>query len=197
LTAYICDSADYRAAQAVLQTLGEPAVARIRFKIENFAVKPEAYALVARLIRQSRIEVQHDPSLGTTAYYSANSNLLQVGFTAASTVLKRGLVIHECTHAAFDALAYTRATVALSESAAFTAQCLFVRINWPGEPGPDDRLYNDDDAKDLVFERAWHIALKIWKRQAPSAKDYAELKDAVLHHPDYRHGNQRSGWNGV
>lgn len=190
-------SNDQTAAETVLETLADKAIAKIKFQIDSFAVNPDSYALVASLVRNNRIAVEYDASLGTSAYYDQKTNKLQLAFTTATRLPQRGLIVHECTHAAFDALRYSESTVAISEAAAYVAQSLFVRINWPGTPEPDERLYDDDDKKDPVYAQAWKIAVMLFEGKTPAPADYATLIEAVLKHPDYTHGRKKSGWNGI
>jgi len=190
-------SKDDEAAETVVETLADKAIAKIKFKIDSFAVNPDSYALVASLVRSGRITVKYDASYGTSAYYNQKTNTLELAFTTATRLPQRGLIVHECTHAAFDALRYSESTVAISEAAAFIAQCLFVRINWPGKIEPDDRLYDDDEKKDPVYAQAWKIAVMLFEGKAPAPADYTSLIEAVLKHPDYTHGRKKSGWDGI
>ena len=194
---YVCGASDHKAAQAVLKTLSNRAIAKIKFEIDSFPVNAAAYSKVAELVKSSKIPVVYDASAGTSAYYYQNQNKLELGFTVAATPTKAGLIVHECTHAAFDAYSYSRATVATSEAAAYIAQCIFVRLNWPGTLGEGERLYNDDEKKDRVFEAAWRIAAGILKGMKPGASDYASLKKAIIDDPEYPKAESLSGWNGL
>lgn len=194
---YTKPSAGELAKQTILKILRNPAIARIKFKIDSFAVSPRSYAQVAGLIKDGRIRVEYNWGVGTSAYYYEIKNKIEVGFTAATSLTKRAQVVHECTHAAFDVHLYSKSTVATSEAAAFVAECLFARINSPKPDDPEYRLYDDKEEKDRIYRAAWKIAGKILSGKPPSADDYASLKAAVLKHPDYSHGRKLSGWDGV
>jgi hypothetical protein len=191
---YVCGTPAHSAAKAVMDTLADAAVAKINFTIDGFAVSSTMYANVARLVREGKVVVAYDASLSGCAYYDQNANRLEVNFTTASTLTKRALVIHESTHTVFDAKPYAKATVAISEAAAYIAQCIFAKVY---AAGPDERLYDDEDAKDLVFEKAWLVAGKIIVGQTPNAADYAALKTAMAARPDYPNASRLSGWNGI
>ena len=190
-------SAGDLAKQMVLKTLGDSAIAKIKFKIDSFAVSPRSYAQVAGLIKNGRIRVEYNWGVGKSAYYYEKKNKIEVGFTAATSLTKRAQVVHECTHAAFDLHLYSKSTVAISEAAAFVAECLFARINSPKPDDPEYRLYDDKEEKDRIYRAAWEIAGKIIKRKTPTSEDYSGLKTAVLRHSDYSHGRKLSGWDGA
>lgn len=194
---YTKPSAGELAKQTVLKTLGESAIAKIKFKIDSFAVGPRSYAKVAGLIRIGRIRVEYNWSVGTSAYYYEKLNKIEVGFAATSSLTKRAQIVHECTHAVFDVHRYSKSTVATSEAAAFVAECLFARINSPKPDDPNYRLYDDKEEKDRIYRAAWQIAGKILKGKTPTPDDYSGLKKAVLKHSDYKHGRKLSGWDGV
>ena len=185
------------AKQTILKTLTDSALTKIKFKIDAYAVSPLLYNQVAQSIKNNKIRVEYNWNVGTSAYYYEKLNKIEVGFTAALTLTKRAQVIHECTHAVFDLNKYAKSTVATSEAAAFVAECLFARINSPRPNDPEYRLYDDKEAKDRIYRKAWALAGKILKGKSPSKNDYADLKTAVLKHPDYKHGKRLSGWDGV
>ena len=194
---YIKPSASELSKQTILNTLADPAIAKIKFKIDSFAVSPLSYRKVSKSIKLGRIRVEYNWNVGTSAYYYEKQNKIEVGFTSAQTLTKRAQVVHECTHAAFDINKYAQSTVATSEAAAFIAECLFARINSSHPNDPEYRLYDDEEVKDRIYREAWAIAGKILEGKSPTQKDYADLKSAVLEHPDYRHGRKLSGWDGV
>ena len=197
LGVYNKPTASELAKQTILNTLMDSAISKIKFKIDSFSVSPKSYAKVARLITTGRIRVEYNWNVGTSAYYYGTQNKIEVGFTSARTLTKRALVIHECTHAVFDINKYSQSTVATSEAAAFIAQCLFARINSPKPNDPVYRLYDDKEVKDRVFRIAWAFAGKILKGESLTQDDYANLKNAILNHPDYKDGRNLSGWDGV
>ena len=197
LGVYVGKSADDLAKQTVLNTLSDLAIAKIRFTIDSYHVSPGMYSKVAQLVGNGRIRVEYNWSVGTAAYYYPVENKIELGLTSASTLTKQAKIVHECTHAAFDVHRYARSTIATSEAAGFVAECLFARVKSPKTDDPDYRIYSDDEKKDFIYELAWEIAGKILQGQTPKSRDYSALKEAVLTHPDYKHGRSLSGWNGV
>jgi len=189
---YVCGSGHLQAAKAILGVLSDKAIGKMKFSVDGFAVKPDDYSQVAKLIRSNRILVYYNRAVGTAAYYYPKVNNFEVGFTNATTLTKRALVAHECTHAVFDLLNYRRATVGTSETAAHVAQLIFFVFHSPSVP-----LRSGDPKRNLIFYNAGYLAQKILKGQTPTAAEYDYVKKAVCDHRDYAPGTGLCGYNGI
>jgi hypothetical protein len=187
---------DDLAKQAISTLLNSADLQKIKaFTISSFKLDPLLLKNVANAVASGDIKVQYDSvKYQGWAEYDSDSNTFFVGFTSPD-LTKKGLIVHEATHAYFDMKNAAGMKVVDSESAAFLAQCEFVRAN---SSDPTQRLMSDNANRDKVFEVGWDLAGKLLGGTTPSAADFDKLRDAVRHHPFYTDNNDKlAGFNGV
>lgn len=164
------------------------------FSFGGVGFTPQVFFVLANMIKDDKIHIEFDSKQSGRAEYDYGTNTLYLGFTTASSLSKKALIIHECVHAVYDAVSQ-KMSVADSESIAYIAQCQFARAN---NPNPDQRLQSSDAAKDKVFELAWNMAGKILAGEKPTFAEKGELRDAVSQHPFYMGKSAHdAGFNGV
>lgn len=200
---------DEAAERTVLWALGLPALSAIRFDINGFQVHPADYERVRRLIRQGEIVVAHNPSLGQNAAYAPTTDSIYVGARANHTPAALSVIIHEATHAAFDAAA-VHVNDGVSEMIAYVAQMLFIMTRNPKADPPIYDLPADRD----IFLPAWRVAKRIRSKQlnqplphynTTAAEDQMEMMKALMAHPTYKdqfacadvYYDGTAGYNGV
>jgi hypothetical protein len=131
---------DELAKRRVLAILAEPAVQRIHFSMGLYLwVTPGDYQAVAEGIRNGKIQVKANLALNTSALYHFGPNIIEFNPNTATD----GLIVHECTHAAFDIRKLTL-TVAEDEGACYVAQHIYrllktgslppPAVSWEGHP---------------------------------------------------------------
>ncbi len=156
------------------------------FSFGGVGFTPQVFPVLVTMIKDNKIKVEYDSKQSGRAEYDYGTNTLYLGFTSASSLSKKALIIHESVHAVFDAD---------SESIAYIAQCQYASAN---NPNPSDRLQSPDPAKDKVFELAWKLAGKILGGEKPTSDEKGELRDAVSKHPFYMaNAAHDAGFNGV
>lgn len=166
-------------------------------KIKSFAFggigfDPKTFPLLAGFIDRGQIKVDDGGPSGEAAYdYKTNTIIL--GFSWTLDYVKEALILHECTHAVYDAV-NTKMSVAISESIAYIVQCQYLLV----KKGDGKRLSSPNKAKDLVFELSWKIAANLLQGTPPTASEKAALQTAVSQHPFYM-GNSAgdAGFDGV
>lgn len=167
------------------------------FKFDNLMFSPIYLAGLADEIRYDYLHIKHDVTKDGSSGYDAYTNTIYLNFPVAVTIENQGMIVHEATHAMFD-FQGKKMDVATSESLAYIAQCMYVRLNTTFDPNdPEDRLASrDKDGKktirDGVFDWGWYIAGKIIAANStPTAiysvteTDIKGMKDAVVAHPWY------------
>ncbi len=164
------------------------------FSFGGIGFTPQVFPVLVNMINNDKIKVEFDSKQSGRAEYDYGTNTLYLGFTSASSLSKKALIIHECVHAVYDAVSQ-KMSVADSESIAYIAQCQFASAN---NPNPSERLQSPDPAKDKVFELAWKLAGKILAGEKPTSAEKGELRDAVSKHPFYMaNAAHDAGFNGV
>lgn len=181
----------------VLGTLQDPVIAKIRFTLGPWTVTPALFADVAAAVAAGNIQVICNSALDKSAYYSSDTDQIELAFMATNEVTKRALIVHECVHAGFDLNWLQGMEIAASEAAGYLAQCVFARAHLEDPKDPDFRLSGDDAEHDGVFEVGWRLAGKVLASQKLTNADYQDHLKAVLKHPKYPDGRSIAGWNGV
>ena len=181
---------------STMALLSGPGVSKMRsFTFNGYTFNPSNLPLMAYEIRDGRMGVTVDSRLIDKAIYNSTENTLYVGFYAPTTLSQQALVIHEVTHAVCDFQA-KKMDIATSESIAYIAQCQFARANNPSDD-PEVRLYDEDDAKDLVFQKGWEIAGKILDGDTVSQEDMNEMRYYLCKHPEYaKDAKSSAGFDG-
>jgi len=131
--------------QDVLDTLADPAAQRFKFTVGSLTVSPLGYADVRQAIGDGDIDVQ--PGGGSDAVYDRRLNTI---FTQNGdpplNVADRAQILHECTHATFDAYGWVT-NLREDEVAAYLAQLTFMFIAnptpFPRHVGPTGRPFAD------------------------------------------------------
>ncbi len=202
-------SNDESAKRTVLWVLGlSNTIAALDFDVNGFMITPRDYERVKRLINEGDIHVAHNRDLGDFACYDAATDSLYVGRTGGGDTHRSALLIHETTHAAFDARAEHVAD-SVSETVAYIAQMLFIMVRDPKAEAPldPDPLVND------IFRPAWRLAKRIRNKQLKQAsnftatwsEDVLALMKALMAHEHYQdqfkysdeHYDGLAGYNGV
>lgn len=142
---------------------------------------PGVFGPLKSLMESGAIKAVFDSSKSGMAEYDYGNNTLYLGFTEASSLTRKALIIHEMTHACYD-MVKTKMSVADSESIAYIVQCQYARAN---NPDPSQRLTGNTPEKDKVFEIGWNIAGKLLAGNTPSLEEYNSMRDAVSRHPYY------------
>jgi hypothetical protein len=167
-------------------------------KIKSFAFSgigfdAKTFPLLAGFIDRGQIKVVYDDMQNGMAEYDYSTNTILLGFTWAMDYVKNALIIHECTHAVYD-IAKTQMNVAISESIAYIVQCQYILV----KQGDGKRLSSKNPQKDLVFELAWKMAIKILAGEKPTVTEKNNLQAAVANHPLYMAESAGSaGFNGL
>ena len=134
--------------QDVLDTLNQPAVKRFKFTVGSLTVSPQGYADVCQAVSDGDIDVK--PGGGSDAAYDSRLNTI---FTQNGNpplnVADRAQLLHECTHAIFDAYGWV-ANLREDEVAAYLAQLTFMFIVNPG-PFPHHLGRTGRPFADLIF----------------------------------------------
>ena len=176
---------DALARQAVISTLTGAGIAVIKpFTIDGFTVLSSLFSVVGLNVIAGVTHVKYDSSQVGLAEYDTGTNTFHIGFTAASSLSRKALIVHESVHAVCDLLNKSTMNIGTSESLAYLTQCQYARGN-STDPDPDARLYSDDANKDRVFKVAWDLAGTLLGGGTPTAADYTKLRDAVNRHPYY------------
>ncbi len=174
------------AKQAVVGTLTGAGVYTVKpFTIRGFTLLNINFSLVALNVAAGITRVVYDASEVGMAEYDTGTNTFHLGFTDATSLSRKALIVHESVHAVCDVMNLATMDIGTSESAAYLAQCLYARGN-STDPDPDARLYSDDEDKDRVFRVGWELAGTLLDGRTPSTADYDRLRDAVNRHPYYR-----------
>ncbi|MEP6924551.1 MAG: hypothetical protein ABI954_08805 [Pyrinomonadaceae bacterium] len=142
---------------------------------------PGALPILSNLMDLDVVKAEFDSSKSGMAEYDYGNNTLYLGFTEATSLTRKALIVHEATHACYDLLK-TKMSVADSESIAYIVQCQYARAN---SSDPSQRLIGNTDAKDKVFELGWAIAGKILAGNSPTPSECNEMREAVSKHPYY------------
>ena len=150
-------------------------------KIKMFTVSGQSLAavfyqaLAAKMSMFDSMTVEHNPALGTQAEYDSKDNVMYLGFTSISydDTERKGVIIHEATHAVSD---MTKMSISLADSEvmAYVAQCQFMLAN-SGDYG----MTGNTKTQTAIFAAAWTAARKIQNNVIPTEADYKAVRDAV------------------
>lgn len=179
--------------RTVLGILRDSETQKIKsFSFGGSGFDAKTFPLLAGFIDRGKIKVDDSGSNGM-AEYDYKTNTIILGFTWTLDYVKEALIAHECTHAVHD-VANTKMSVAISESIAYIVQCQYLLV----KRGDGKRLTSSNKAKDLVFELAWNLAVKIQAGTAPSLSEKSALQTAVSQHPFYMANSAGdAGFDGV
>ena len=134
--------------QDVLDTLNQPAVKRFKFTVGSLTVSPQGYADVCKAVSDGDIDVK--PGSSSDAVYDRGLNTI---FTQNGNpplnVADRAQLLHECTHAIFDAYGWVT-NLREDEVAAYLAQLTFMFIVNP-VPFPHHLGRTGRPFADLIF----------------------------------------------
>jgi hypothetical protein len=183
---------------SVINVLSGGGVKKMKyFKFGNLMFSPIYLAGLADEIGYKYLHVEHDVTKDGSSGYDAYTNTIYLTFPVAVTIENQGMIVHEATHAMFD-FQGKGMDIATSESLAYIAQCMYVRLNTAFDPNdPEDRLASrDKDGKktirDGVFDWGWYIAGKIIAANSTATNVYSvsegdmgNMKKAVEVHPWY------------
>lgn len=165
------------------------------FTFEGYKFDPSSLWLMACEIRDGRMSVAYEPKLSTKALYNSTENRLYMKFISPDNLTRKGLVVHEITHAVCDFQA-KQMDVATSESIAYIAQCMFLAINGNYDPNsPDDRVgdWEEDPhtgeyfsgKRDKVFVLGYKLAMQVLNNRPITQEDINEMRYAIRNHPFY------------
>lgn len=115
--------------QDVLNALDDPVLKRFKFTVGNLTVSPQGYTDVRQAVSDEDIQVQ--PGTEKVAFYDGKLNAIitQAG-SPPLNLGDRAQLLHECTHAIFDAYGWA-ANRREDEVAAYLAQLTFMSIANP------------------------------------------------------------------
>jgi len=200
---------DKTATNTVRWALNLPAVSSLQFNLCGQKVWPDDYHRVRRLIGEGEIVVAHNSSLDESAAYSPETDSIYLGTKANLSEDAVSVVIHEATHAAFDA-ASVKVDDVTSEMVAYVAQMLFIMTRNKQAEAPILSL--PDEA--AIFLPAWRLAKRIecTQKRVPDPYydktvdgDLMELRNALMAHRIYvkqfacadTYYSGEAGYNGV
>lgn len=161
----------------------------VNFSFDGLPIRPGLFGVVADCLQTGAMRVVCALSLGSgAAEYESDSDELRVGFTAAPTVSRQALVVHECVHAGLDAVAAGGVTVATSEAAAYIAQMVYQRVGRPDRGCPE----SSNASKQAVWDWAWWLAGEVIASRPLDPADCEAMRSAVRQHPKYRNAAHRT-----
>lgn len=208
------------AKKMVLNVLSDPAIAKMKYRFSIRGINPMAYARVAFAIYKGDITVVHNPTLesnGVGGLYcpvltqpdgSEIYDVLMIGWTSLGgsrdEILNRAMVvIHECTHAAFDLLKLPLMRQAEHEMGAYIAGALYTVARCyniykdPKRRSPAKRPENIK-FKTPIESTAWDIALRIYYEDRVPQHMWTDLDKAIKSHSHYqKHANNFAKNDGV
>jgi len=156
---------------------------KIKFSLGSISIDSNSYKQVKTQIDNGKIKVVYSKEIGANAAkYRYTHNTLFLGFQSVNDIAKEALIIHECTHAAFD-IAKEALLVSHSEAAAYIAQCLYF-------------YYCNEQAlstgnvkptfKSKILKAAWNVATKALQNSSLSDNDIKELLAEIVRDPVYK-----------
>src|SRR5687767_6756821 len=108
----------------IIDFLKESSVQKMKdFSFAGIGFSSKVFPVLAQIIDDGNIDVEYEGGLKGQAAYDYAKNTLVVGFVKPDSLTKKALLIHECTHAAYDCVKQ-KMNVQTSESIAYIAQCL-------------------------------------------------------------------------
>jgi hypothetical protein len=189
---------DAKAKQTVLTVLRHKSLAMVDFTINKRRISPEVYQKVAEAIEGDRITVMVAPNLlkdGEGGRYiqaltlpdkSELYDLLVLRFTAiegniSQQMMAAQVIVHECTHAAFDLLKTKGMNHLEHEAAAYIAGARFVVEAMMEKGGKPEKV----TFIQAIETAAWNIALKQAEGVDVPRNLYNALDVAILKSPTY------------
>jgi hypothetical protein len=192
-------SSDEAARQLVLKVLRDPAVRQLSYRLESIIVFATDYERVALAIEKKKITVKDNPEFVNNAVYNSRFNLLTIA-AEGDNLNKRGLIVHEATHALEDARSMPL-THGDGEMLAYVSQCLYMEKK--GSPVTNYVAGFDPDVDsmigwNLIFQSAAAIAAAINKGNDAPANEIASLR-LGLHKSSWYRGvaDKQWGFDGV
>lgn len=195
------------AKKMVLSVLSDPAITKMKYSFATRGINPMAYARVAYAIYKGDITVVHNPALesnGVGGLYcpvltqpdgSEIYDVLMIGWTSLGgerTMLNRAMVVvHECTHAAFDLLKLPLMQQSEHEMGAYIAGALYTVArcyNIHKDPSRRRPAKRPEDVKfqTAIESAAWDIALRIFYEDRVPQRLWTDLDKAIKSHSTYR-----------
>jgi hypothetical protein len=163
------------------------------FKVGSVHFHPVMFVSLITLIEFGKIHFKFVTVAGASDYYSGN-NTFEFGFTTASSLSQKALVLHEATHAVLDIVMAPGMKVVDSEAMAYIVQCQYARAN---NTVAGTRLVGEGK-KDRVFATGWSIAGKLLAGRSPRSEDFRRLSKAISKHPEYKNiYRNAANWDGV
>lgn len=190
---------DAKARQTVLSVLRHKSIAMVDFTIRKRRISPEVYQKVAKAIEDGKITVMVAPGMlpeGEAGRYiqaltlpdkSELYDLLVLRFAALEGTLPQQLkiaqvIVHECTHAAFDMLKTTGMNHLEHEAAAYVAGARFMVEAMMEKGGKPEKV----KFTEKIETAAWNIALKQADGLDVPTDFYNALDLAILASPTYK-----------
>lgn len=187
-----------RAKATVLRVLRDPAIKKLNYGFSTRYIKAGVYEQVAKAIEKDQISIFCDPSLNGGVgglYYPVVTvspdeeyyDVLVLGFedlgNGVDNVLTRAqIIVHECTHAAFDMLKLPLMQHVEHELGAYIAGALFaVAFLGQRKARPEKLTFNN-----AIKDAAWQIALRIYYEDRIPQHYFADLDRAISTHSVYR-----------
>ena len=201
---------DKKAKETVLKVLQEPSIKKLKFTINTTVstkpvsintrtIAPSMYEKVAEAITKGQITVTVAPEAlraGVAAKYfpvmtiDKDNEFYDVivlrasglGTTANETFHAAAAIVHECTHAGFDALKITKMTHLEHEAASYVAGAVFTAERMLAAKGNPQKVTGMHG----IEQAAWDIALlEVASKPVPKTL-YDALDAAIRADPEYK-----------
>jgi hypothetical protein len=175
---------DETAKKTVLAVLADKNIAPINFTLGDYSVAPKMYGEVADAIKTNKVTVLVEASLKSTKVQALYVNELKLpngqfmynlmllrdpdlagGVTDAKQKINTEFnammgIVHESTHAGFDARKLKKVTTPYNEGAAYIAGAIFGVAKMRDMGGKPEKIYAGAATTD-IHSVAWNIALKL------------------------------------
>lgn len=169
----------------VVNVLSSADVYKVKhFKMGSIYLHPVLFTQLLTLIQFGKVKFKF-VAAASGGVYESGTNTFEFGYTTASTLSQKALILHEATHALLDMMIAPGMKVEDSEAMAYIVQCQYARAN-NTVAGTRLEGTNKQDPLDKIFSRAWKIAKKISTNRNPKEADYKKLKEAISKHPKYQ-----------
>jgi outer membrane protein OmpA-like peptidoglycan-associated protein len=134
-------------ADDVISVLLDQVPQRIDFYVDSIHVSGDQYRKVAQLIVDEQILVAAGDDPNRAEYNPVSDTITTQRADAPLDLTKRGVLLHESTHAIAD-MDYATVTWHTNEACAYIAECLYLLLSSPTQ---EPRAFNYHFAKDVVF----------------------------------------------
>ena len=178
---------DENARIAVLNTLRGSRPQSINFVFKGVVIRGVDYLRIGEAVYDDviAVEVGHVP--GGMGVYFSKQNVLRLAFFMANSFKRKSTIVHELTHAIIDQRSLRMSTIK-SESIAWIAQCLYLRLCGieqlnPGYGGKAQKVY--ESANRLAGE--WRTSHRF------SSENIEALEKALREIPHYNHNHDFEG----